>query len=194
MGSFPPEAGEDAMSDQVDETQHLTGGKISPNEKQDDLFPVSGTESEPTIEVPTAAIIQSNGSTQQESKLTDELIEDDPRPVKRQKQDDSQKDKSPDAPTSSIICSAVSAPQDPNTSYACESAISTPDPDDCNVDYSSIIHQSIAEIINLEFIPEVEPLECLSFRDIAGKTSGSSRVVPCSISILLVYQILIVYD
>ena len=176
MGSFPSEAGEDAMSDQVDETQHLTGGKISPDEKQDDLFPVSGTESEPTIEVPTAAIIQSNGSTQQESKLTDELIEDDPRPVKRQKQDDSQKDKSPDAPTSSIICSAVSAPQDPNTSYASESAISTPDPDDCNVDYSSIIHQSIADIINLELIPEVEPLECLSFRDIAGKT----RVIPCS--------------
>jgi len=177
MGSFPPEAGEDAMSDQVDETQHLTGGKTSPDEKQDDLFPVCGTESEPTIEVPTAAIIQSNGSTQQESKLTDESIEDDPRPVKRQKQDDSQqddsqKDKSPVAPTSSIICSAVSAPQDPTTSYASESAISTPDPDDCNVDYSSIIHQSIAEIINLEFIPEVEPLECLSFRDIAGKTSG----------------------
>ncbi len=172
MGSFPSEAGEDAMSDQVDETQHLTGGKISPDEKQDDLFPVSGTESEPTIEVPTAAIIQSNGSTQQESKLTDELIEDDPRPVKRQKQDDSQKDMSPDAPTSSIICSAVSAPQDPTTSYASESAISTPDPDDCNVDYSSIIHQSIAEIIDLEFIPEVEPLECQSFRDIAGKTSG----------------------
>jgi hypothetical protein len=167
MGSFPSEAGEDAMSDQVGETQHLTGGKISPDEKQDDLFPVSGTESEPTIEVPTAAIIQSNGSTQQESKLTDESIEDDPRPVKRQKQDDSQKDKSPAAPTSSIICSAVSAPQDPTAS-----AISTPDPDDCNVDYSSIIHQSIAEIINLEFIPEVEPLECLSFRDIAGKTKS----------------------
>ena len=182
MGSFPSEAGEDAMSDQVDETQHLTGGKISPDKKQDDLFPVSGTESEPTIEVPTAAIIQSNGSTQQESKLTDESIEDDPRPVKRQKQDDSQKDMSPDAPTSSIICSAVSAPhavsapQDPNTSYASESAISTPDPDDCNVDYSSIIHQSIADIINLEFIPEVEPLECLSFRDIAGKT----KFIPCS--------------
>jgi hypothetical protein len=171
MGLVPPEAGEDAMSDQVDETQNLTGGKISPDEKQDDLFPVSGTESEPTIEVPTTAIIQSNGSTQQESKLTDKSIEDDPRPVKRQKQDDSQMDVSPDAPISSIICSAVSVPQDPNTSYTSESAISTPDPDDSNVNYSSILHQSIAEVINLEFIPEVEPLECLSFRDIAGKTS-----------------------
>ena len=160
------------MSDQVDETQNLTGGQISSDEKQDDPFPVSGTESEPTIEVPTAAIIQSNGSTQQESKVTDKSIEDDPRPVKRQKQGDLQMDVSPDAPTSSIICSAVYAPQDPNTSYASESAISTPDPDDRNVNYSSILHQSIAEIINLEFIPEVEPLECLTFRDIAGKTSG----------------------
>jgi hypothetical protein len=171
MGSIPLEAGEDAMSDQVDETQNLTGGQISPDEKQDDLFPVSGTESEPTIDVPTTAIIQSNGSTQQESKLTDKS-EDDPRPVKRQKQDDSQMDVSPDAPISSTTCSAISAPQDPNTSYASESAISTPDPDDSNVNYSSILHQSIAEIINLEFIPEAEPLECLSFRDIAGKTSG----------------------
>ena len=167
MGLVPPEAGEDAMSDQVD----LTGGQISPDEKQDDLFPVSGTESEPTIEVPTTAIIQSNGSTQQESKLTDKSIEDDPRPVKRQKQDDSLMDVSPDAPITSTMCSAISAPQDPNASYASESAISTPDPDDSNVNYSSILHQSIAEIINLEFIPEVEPLECLSFRDIAGKTS-----------------------
>ena len=81
-------------------------------------------------------------------------------------------DVSPDAPITSTTCSAISAPQDPNTSYASESAISTPDPDDSNVNYSSILHQSIAEIINLEFIPEVEPLECLSFRDIAGKTSG----------------------
>jgi hypothetical protein len=47
MGLVPP--AEDAMSDQVDETQNLTGGQISPDEKQDDLFPVSGTESEPTI-------------------------------------------------------------------------------------------------------------------------------------------------
>jgi hypothetical protein len=172
MGLVPPEAGEDAMSDLVDETQNLTRGQISPDEKQDDLFPVSGTESEPTIEVPTAAIIQSNGSTHQESNLTDKSIEDDPRPVKRQKQDDLQMDVSPNAPTSSIICSAVSGPQDPNTSYASESAVSTPDPDDSNVNYSSILHQSIAEIINLEFIPDVEPLECLSFRDIAGKTSG----------------------
>ena len=170
MGLVPP--AEDAMSDQVDETQNLTGGQISPDEKQDDLFPVSGTESEPTIEVPTTAIIQSNGSTQQESKLTDKSIEDDPRPVKRQKQDDSPMDVSPDAPITSTTCSAISAPQDPNTSYASESAISTPDPDDRNVNYSSILHQSIAEIINLEFIPEVKPLECLSFRDIAGKTSG----------------------
>ena len=181
MGLFPPEVGEDAMSDQVDESQHSTGGNISPDEKQDDLFPVSG-KSEPTIGVPTAEIIQSNGSTQQESKLTDESIEDDPRPVKSQKQDDSQKDMSPDAPSSSIICSAVSAPQDPNTSYASESAISTPDPDDCNVDCSSIIHQSIADIINLEFIPEVEPLECLSFRDIAGKTRALFKINPPCLS------------
>jgi hypothetical protein len=174
MELFPPEAGEDTNSARVDETQKLIGETISPDEKQDELDPVSGTESEPTIEVPAVAIIQSNGSTQHESKLTDKPIDDDPRPVKRQKQDDLQMDVSPDAPTSSTTCSAVSAPQDPNTntSYAGESAISTPDPDDSNVDYSSIIDQSIAEIINLEFIPEVEPLECLSFRDIAGKTSG----------------------
>jgi hypothetical protein len=170
--SIPPEAGEDTMSDQVDKTQNSTGGQIYADEIQEDLFPVSGTESEPPIEVPTAAIIQSNGSTQQEFKLTDESIDNDPRPVKRQKQNDSQKDVSPDTPAT--LCSAVLAPQDPNTntSYAGESTISTPDPDDSNVDYSSIIDQSIAEIINLEFIPEVEPLECLSFRDIAGKTSG----------------------
>jgi hypothetical protein len=154
MGLFPPEAGEDTNSAQVDETLNSIGEKISLDEKQDELDPVSGTDSEPTIEVPTtAAIIQSNGSTQQESKLTDKPIEDDPRPVKRQKQDDLQMDVTLDIPTSSTIskcCSAVSAPhavsapQDPNTSYASESAISTPDPDDSNVDYSSIIHQSTA--------------------------------------------------
>jgi hypothetical protein len=148
--SFPPEAGEDTMSDQVDKTQNSTGGQISADEKQEDQFPVSGTESEPTIEVPTAAIIQFNGSTQQDFKLTDESIDNDPRPVKRQKQNDSQMDVSPDAPT---LCSAISAPQDPNTSHAGESVISTPDPNDSNFDYSSIIDQSIAEIINLEFIP-----------------------------------------
>jgi hypothetical protein len=53
-----------------------------PDEKQDDLFPVSGTESEPTIKVSIAAINQSNGSTQQKSKLTEKSIEDDPHPVK----------------------------------------------------------------------------------------------------------------
>lgn len=166
MGSFLPEAGEDTNSAQVDETLNSIGKDTSLNERQDELDPVSDSE-------PIAAIIQSNGSTQQESKLTDKPIEVDPRPGKRQKQDDSQMDVTLDIPTSSTIskcCSAVSAPQDPNTKYASESAISTPDLNDSNVDY--IIDQSIAEIINLEFIPDVEPLECLSFRDIAGKTSG----------------------
>ena len=59
MGLFPPEAGEDAMPDQGRQHSKLNRRKISPDEKQDDLFPVSGTESEPTIKVSIAAINQS---------------------------------------------------------------------------------------------------------------------------------------
>ena len=164
MRSIPPKASEDAKSVQSDEAHsHLIN--VSPVDKRDGLVSDTGSEAALAIKVPSAANIESNG-TQHESNSNNKPTEDYVRPVKRQKQEDLPMDNSPDVPVSSIASKLPdNVAAQGNTDSG--SALSTPAND--IVDYSSIIHPSVAEIINLEFIPEVEPLECLSIREMAGK-------------------------
>jgi hypothetical protein len=159
MGSPPPNDGEGAPSDQSDDA-YSNAKDISP-EKRHEPESENG-HAEPASVVP-AANIEPNATN--ESYLTDESMEDDPRPVKRQKQERSSMDVSPASPVSGIAPTVDKVFALENTHARSALTTSTDDIDD----YSSIIHPSVAEIIKLEIIPAVEPLECLSLRDMAGK-------------------------
>jgi acetoin utilization deacetylase AcuC-like enzyme len=145
MGSLPPDANSDQSDDAYSNAMDISHAKRHE--------PVSeNIQAAPAIGVP-AANIESNATN--ESYLTGETMEDDQRPVKRQKQGSSSMDVSPASPVS-------------GTSFTVNTVVALRNADAVDVeDYSSIIHPSVAEIIKLEFIPSVEPLECLSLRDMA---------------------------
>lgn len=95
----------------------------------------------------------SNGDSmarQADSQLADvNSMGDEMRPVKKQKQGD---------PSASSL-----------SKNAHESPFSVPTSNDVIDDDSIVIHPSIAEIIKLEDIPSVEPLEYLTLRETAGE-------------------------
>ncbi len=96
-----------------------------------------------------------------EACLTDKSMEDDQRSIKRQKTEILSMDDSPALPVTCGTTSAALGTADAPTAL-------TTSADDID-DYSDMIHPSVAEIIKLESIPSVEPLECLSLREMAGK-------------------------
>jgi hypothetical protein len=96
-----------------------------------------------------------------EADLTEKSTEDEQRPIKRQKQESLSIDDSPALPVSGTTSAALGT--------ADAATALTTSADDIDEDYSNMIHPSVAEIIKLESIPSVEPLECLSPREVAGK-------------------------
>ncbi len=100
-----------------------------------------------------------------EAYLTEKSMEE--RPVKRQKQGSLSIDISPALPPSGTTSAAIGNADAPI-------ALTSADEID---DFSSMIHPSVAEIIKLESIPSVEPLECLSPRDVAGKLDSCPHMI-----------------
>lgn len=94
------------------------------------------------------------------SNLADESIDDAMRPAKKLK---------PDYPSDDVSDEATSDTSENVLNGSIQVKPDLPTSRDSIDDYCSIIHPSIAEIIKLEDIPSVEPLEYLSIRDTAGK-------------------------
>lgn len=90
-----------------------------------------------------------NASSDGGSPSSVESNADEERPSKKQKQDASSMDVSP-----------------------CTSATTTPKPGDADGDFTDNIHPAVAEIIKLEDIPAVEPLESLTIREMAELESA----------------------
>jgi hypothetical protein len=118
-------------------------------------------------------LFEPNGTN--EACLTDKSMKDDQRPIKRQKQESSSMDDSPALPATSGRTSAALGTAEAPTALT----TSTDDIDD----YSDMIHPSVAEIIKLEAIPSVEPLGCLSHREVAGKLDCYCPPIPQAILI-----------
>eukprot|EP00571_Detonula_confervacea_P017395 CAMPEP_0172301418 /NCGR_PEP_ID=MMETSP1058-20130122/3317_1 /TAXON_ID=83371 /ORGANISM="Detonula confervacea, Strain CCMP 353" /LENGTH=1216 /DNA_ID=CAMNT_0013011523 /DNA_START=309 /DNA_END=3959 /DNA_ORIENTATION=- len=178
MGSLPPKASEPANSAQSDGTNVSNMMDISPPVMQDG--PVSETKSlagdsgassygQSLAAMGTSTANGANGSI--EVPLADESMENELRPAKKQKQDASS---SMDVSLDTSVRDATSTSntdEDELVQVAPAITHSGTDPNAGSVsnieDYSSIIHPSVAEIIKLEDIPAVEPLECLTLRDMA---------------------------
>ncbi len=102
-----------------------------------------------------------------ESPLAGDSMEDEMRPVKKQKQ----VDLSDNIPDSTTTAGTVSSSNKNANELIQVSHVPTPTPTSNDaIEYNRvIIHPSIAEIMKLEDIPSVEPLEYLTLRETAGK-------------------------
>lgn len=198
MGSIPPNASEPANAAQPDNTTESSTMDISPpDEKQDG--PVSEEASRlslangnaggqapaaPAMDIPSAN--EANGLRARDVPLADESMEDELRPAKKQKQRDSSMSmdvsESPYASESGVTSTpnndanelvqvepvstdAATASDDTGTVPVKAGSAPTTSTDDDVGD----VHPNVAEIIKLEDIPAVSPLENLTIRDMAGE-------------------------
>eukprot|EP00579_Thalassiosira_antarctica_P013025 CAMPEP_0201943294 /NCGR_PEP_ID=MMETSP0903-20130614/50800_1 /ASSEMBLY_ACC=CAM_ASM_000552 /TAXON_ID=420261 /ORGANISM="Thalassiosira antarctica, Strain CCMP982" /LENGTH=210 /DNA_ID=CAMNT_0048485935 /DNA_START=260 /DNA_END=889 /DNA_ORIENTATION=- len=160
MDISPPEK----QDEPVPETNGLANGSAPKNVSSNDQALAA-----PTMEISTAN--EANGS--RKIPLADESIEDELRPAKKQKQESSSMDVSPDTSDNGATSASnkdanelVQVAPDRNDAATAPATGAAPTFTD-DTDYSSIIHPSIAEIIKLEEMPAVEPLESLTLRDMA---------------------------
>ena len=157
MGSTQPTAAQEC-TDKL-QTNNSNMMEIPLHKRNEDLAPIDS--------------VVSNGDSLAESPFADDPMDDDGmRPNKKQKQDDPSEDS--DVPDASTASGTASRSVEAADSAIKLTTVHGPVPiSNDEVDDGNDIHPSIAEIIKLEDIPAVEPLEYLTIRETAGKSTSS---------------------
>lgn len=187
MDISPPDEKQDGpVSEEASRLSLANGNASVPNENGASTG--GQAPAAPAMDIPSAN--EANGSRARDVPLADESMEDELRPAKKQKQRDSSMSmdvsESPYASESGVTSTpnndanelvqvepvstdAATASDDTGTVPVKAGSAPTTSTDDDVGDYRSIVHPNVAEIIKLEDIPAVKPLENLTIRDMAGE-------------------------